>query len=144
MRKVLFFLTLALTAVSCGKNTDLYPVSGKVTYNDAPAAGAAVFFYRRGADPMNEHMTMGIVQDDGSFDLVCGSLGKGAPTGEYDVLVEWKRVAGQAGGRPQAGPDKLEGRYADTQNPLLRAVIEAKSNHLPPFELTDGEPSHAR
>lgn len=128
-----------LTCASCGNQNNLYPVSGNVTYMGAPAAGAAVFFYRRGADSMNEHMIMGLVKEDGSFELVCGSLGKGAPPGDYDVLIEWKPAAGQGRGRPERGPDKLEGRYADRGNPRLHATIEAKANRLPPFELTASE-----
>jgi hypothetical protein len=137
MKQALFSTTaaLALACTSCGNG--LYPVSGKVTYKGAPAAGAAVFFHRRGGDAMNEHMLMGLVQEDGSFELVCGSLGKGAPPGQYDVLIEWKRVTGQGKGRPQHGPDKLKGRFADPQHPLLHATVEAKATILPPFELTD-------
>ena len=36
-------------------------------------------------------MIMGIVMQDGSFELSCGSLGKGAAAGEYDVVIEWKQ-----------------------------------------------------
>ena len=86
---------------------------------------------------MNEHVTMGIVGEDGSFELVCGSLGKGARPGEYDVVIEWRPVSGQGKGRPQRGPDKLQGRYADPKHPLLHATVEAKRNNLPPFELAD-------
>jgi hypothetical protein len=138
MRKVVFWLTaaLALSSVSCGNNK-LYPVSGKVTYQGVPANGATVFFSRQGADPMNEHLIMGIAQEDGTFELVCGSLGKGAPPGEYDVLVEWKPVSGQSKGRPQRGPDKLNGRYADPKHPRLHAVVKPETNNLPAFELKD-------
>jgi hypothetical protein len=104
-------------------------------YKETPAAGAKVFFYRRGADAMNEQMTAGIVREDGSFEIVSGSQGKGAPPGEYDVIIEWKRAAGQRKGKAQHGPDKLEGRYADPQNPQFRAKVEAKDNQLPTFEL---------
>ena len=128
---------LALTCGSCANKNNIYPVSGKVTYRGSPASGATVFFRRPGGDAMNDHMKMGIVQEDGSFELVCGSLGKGAPPGEYDVLIEWKRVTGQRKGRPQHGPDKLKGRYADPKRPLLHVTVEAKPTKLPPFELTD-------
>ena len=141
MRKVVFCLTavLAMTSVSCGNKNKIYPVLGKVTFKGSAASGAAVFFYRQGGDPMNEHLVMGIVQDDGSFELVCGSLGKGARPGEYDVVIDWKQVSGQSKGRPQHGPDKLKGRYADPKHPLLHAIVEARANNLPPFELTDVE-----
>jgi hypothetical protein len=137
--KVILCLTalVALTCASCGQKNNIYPVAGNVSYKGSPAAGATVFFYRQGRDPMNEHMMMGIVQDDGDFELVCGSLGKGAPPGEYDVLIEWKQTSGQSTGRPQRGPDKLQGRYADPKHPLLHATVEATTNNLAPFELTD-------
>lgn len=138
MRKAIGCLmgVLALTSLSCGKN-NLYPVTGKVTYRGAPAAGATVFFYRQGADPLNEHLVMGIVQEDGSFELVCGPLGKGAPPGDYDVVIEWKAVSGQRGGQPHHGPDKLKGRYADPKHPRLHVTVKAEPNTLAPFELTD-------
>lgn len=96
-----------------------------------------VFLHRQGGDRMDDPMIMGIVQADGSFELVCGSLGKGTPPGEYDVLIEWKRTTGQRKGRPQHGPDHLKGRYADPKHPRLHALVQAATNHLPPFELTD-------
>jgi hypothetical protein len=139
VRKVVFCLVaaLALACASCGNRNNIYPVSGKVTYKGSPAAGATVFFHRQGGDSMNDHMIMGIVQEDGSFELVCGSLGKGAPPGEYDVLIEWKRVSCQSKGRPQHGPDKLKGRYADPKHPRFHVVIKAEGNELGPFDLTD-------
>jgi hypothetical protein len=139
MRKVVLCLTaaLVLASASCGNKNNIYPVSGKVMCKASPASGATVFFTRKGGDTMNDHMIMGIVQEDGSFELVCGSLGKGAPLGEYDVLIEWKQVSGQSKGRPKQGLDKLKGRYADPKHPLLHTTVEAKTNDLPPFELMD-------
>jgi hypothetical protein len=139
VRKVVYCLAaaLALAGASCGNKHKIYPVSGKVTYRGAPAAGATVFFQRRGGDPMSEHLVMGIVQEDGSFELVCGPLGKGAPPGEYDVLVEWKRAAGQGKGRPRHGPDRLNGRYADPKSPRFHATVKAERNDLAPFDLTE-------
>jgi len=128
---------LALACASCSKDNNRYPVSGKVTYNGSPASGATVFFHRQGGDAMNDHVIMGIVQEDGSFELVDGSPGKGAPPGAYDVVIEWTRVTGQNKGRPQQGPDILKGRYADPKRPLLHATVEAKTTDLPPFELMD-------
>ncbi|QJW98900.1 peptidase associated/transthyretin-like domain-containing protein [Frigoriglobus tundricola] len=128
---------LALSCASCGDTNRIYPVSGRVTYHGAPAAGATVFFYRQGGDPVNEHSVMGIVREDGSFELVCGSLGTGAPPGEYDVAIEWKPVSGQSKGRPQHGPDKLKGRYADPKRPGFRVTIKPERNVLAPFEVGD-------
>jgi hypothetical protein len=136
MRKVASCLTMALAVAcaSCGKS--IYPVTGTVTLKGSPVSGATVFFYRQGGNPMNEVAIIGIVQEDGSFELVCGSLGKGAPPGDYDVVIEWKQVSVKGAGRPQRGPDMLKGRYADPKHPLLHATVEANTNELPPFELT--------
>jgi hypothetical protein len=128
---------MALVCASCGHSTKLYPVSGKVLYKGSPAAGATVFLQRRGANPLHEQTIMGIVREDGSFTLVCGPQGPGAPPGDYDVLIEWKPRSGGAKGLAHQTPDRLKGRYADPKHPLLQAVIRTEPNHLPPFELVD-------
>ncbi len=131
----LYLAAVALACSSCGKV--VYPVSGKATYKGVPAAGATVFLYRQDADPMNEPTIMGIVQGDGSFTLVTGSLGKGVPPGEYDVLIEWKAVSNQPRGRLQKMPDRLKGRYSKRNRPLLHVTVKPETNQLAPFELSD-------
>jgi hypothetical protein len=131
--------TVALTALacgSCGNPNNLHRVSGTVLYLGKPASGATVFFQRRDGDPMNEHTIMGIVQEDGSFTLVCGPHGKGAPAGEYDVLIRWKHDVKQPRGLARTGQDRLKGRYADPKRPRLHAVVKAERTNLA-FELTD-------
>lgn len=139
MRKLLWWVVavVSITGASCRSSHDLYPVSGTVTYKGTPAAGAVVFFQRQGADPMNEHLIMGIVQQDGSFSLVCGPYGAGAPPGAYDVLIEWKQNRNQPKGLATKAHDRLKGRYADPKNLRLHAIVQAETNHLPPFDLTD-------
>jgi hypothetical protein len=126
---------LALACSSCGHSTRLYPVTGKVLVKGAPAVGAAVFLQRPGVDAMNEQTIMGVVREDGSFSLVCGPYGEGAPPGEYDVFIEWRHRAERA--RGLKGPDRLKGHYADRKHPLLRAVVNPGPTDLPPFDLTD-------
>jgi hypothetical protein len=134
---VVTLVVVALIFASCGSSSKLYPVCGKVMHKGTPAAGATVFFQRRGADPLLEQTIMGIVVEDGSFTLVCGSHGEGAPAGEYDVLIEWKPRSNRGRGLAHALPDRLQGRYADPKRPMLHAVIRAAANDLPPFELAD-------
>jgi len=139
MKKLLRYTTavLALACASCGESSNLHPVSGAVLYQGKPAAGATVFFRRRGGDTMNDHTIMGIVQKDGSFTLVCGPHSKGVPAGEYDVLIQWKQDVKHAKGLARSGQDRLKGRYADSKHPRLHAVVKAEVNHLPPLELAD-------
>src|SRR5262245_37425613 len=139
MRRLLTIMTAlpALLCASCGNSAGLYPVSGTVLFQGQPAAGATVTFVRKGAaDPYQEQTPQGVVQDDGTFTLI-GPAGKGAPAGDYVVLVEWKEGAGAKRGRAPAlsAPDRLKKRYLDPNRPLLTATVEAKSNTLPAFEL---------
>jgi hypothetical protein len=132
-------VALAVTSAACDTEPKLYPVSGKVMYRGAPAAGATVSFRRQGEagdDPI-----VGVVQQDGSFELLCGSQGRGAPPGNYDVFIEWKRATAKGKRRPQHGPDKLKGRYADPKRPRLRATVEANATNLPAFEVVDSASS---
>jgi hypothetical protein len=138
MQKPLFCTitaTLALACSSCGYSPKLYPVTGKVLVKGTPAVGATVFLQRQGVELMNEQTVMGVVRENGSFSLVCGPYGEGAPPGEYDVFIEWRHRAERAKGL--LGTDRLKGHYADRKHPLLHAVVNPEPTELPPFDLTD-------
>jgi hypothetical protein len=141
MRKLYFFMTamIALACASCGNSNNLHPVSGNVLYKGAPAVNATVFLRRQGVDPLNQQAIMGIVQADGGFTLVCESFGKGAPPGEYDVLIEWKHDPKliRTGSNTRPPPDRLKGRYADPKRRRFHVTIKAGPNDLAPFELTN-------
>jgi hypothetical protein len=133
---------LALACTSCGSSPRLYPVSGKVTYNGAPAAGAAVFFQRHDADVKNEQTIMGVAGEDGSFTLACGPYGEGAPAGEYDVFIEW--IHRGDGNKRLKGIDWLKGQYFDRKRPLLHAVVSAGPNAVSSFDLKGPELAEAK
>lgn len=126
---------LALTCASCGNN-GLYPVCGRVTCNGEPATGAFVYLLRRGANPLDQQSVMGVVQADGSFIIVCDAKGKGAPPGEYDVLIKWPRKSDRGKSLAHRIADRLKGRYADPAHSPWRVTIRPEANELPPFELT--------
>jgi hypothetical protein len=130
---------IALACASCGSSNNLHPVSGKVLYKGAPAVNATIFLRRQGVDPLNQQAIMGIVQEDGGFTLVCESFGKGAPPGEYDVLIEWKHdpKVTRTGSNARPTPDRLKGRYANPIRPRFHVTIKPGPNELAPFELAD-------
>jgi hypothetical protein len=152
-------LSLALVAAGgtmfvpgCGPPAGFFPVSGKVLYQGQPASGAAVYFHRAGTAAAAESaIPWALVEDDGSFSLACDGVGRGARPGSYNVLIEWREASGDGvvpvkgnsriklvkRSRVRTGPDRLRGRYFDISKPLLHAEIEAQSNMLPPFEITD-------
>ncbi len=139
-KRIVLLTILALLSTSCmgcGNSNGMNPVYGKVMYKNEPAAGATVYFHRKGSsDPLHEQVPMGVIQEDGTFALA-GPGGEGALAGEYIVLVEWKEGAGKKRGRSPGldAPDRLKGRYLNTRNPLLQAEIKPGTNRLSPFEL---------
>jgi hypothetical protein len=136
----LLYLSVSLCALicsSCGNQNGLYPVSGKVLVNGGPAVGASVIFLKKDAiGSVDQTPIGGVVREDGVFTLA-GPAGDGAAPGEYVVLVEWKEGAGKSAGRGPAlnAPDRLNKKYLNAQEPLLKATVEAKTNRLPTFEL---------
>ncbi len=153
-------VVLGLAGLGCGQKAGYYPVSGKVLYKGQPAAGAVVYFKAAGAS--GGRTPMGVVASDGSFQLVSDDA-KGAPAGQYNVLVEWRDdpspasaaatkfssasveragaktaiVATKSGLSRVRPSDRLKGRYLDSARPLLTANVEPRGNDLPAFELKD-------
>ena len=79
---------------------------------------------------------MGIVQEDGTFELVCGSLGERAcPANTTSVSNGNRRSLDSRKGPPRTerGPDQLKGRYSNPKTSGLHATIEAQQNELEPF-----------
>jgi hypothetical protein len=133
----LFFMLSLVSVAGCSNASGLYHVSGKVLYKGEPATGATVSFISKAtSNPEGSQTPFGIVQEDGTFTLA-SPVGEGAPAGEYIVLVEWKEGAGKVKGRSPGlnAPDRLGRRYLNLKQPLLTAVVEPKTNNLPPFEL---------
>lgn len=130
-------LIVAALLSGCGQSNGLYPVRGKVLCKGEPAVGAEVYFHRKDAqDRFKEQIPQGIVQADGTFELA-GVTGKGANSGNYFVLIEWREGAGKTPGRgPAVGaPDRLNGKYLDLNNPAFTAQVKPTTNNLPAFEI---------
>jgi hypothetical protein len=152
---------VALALASCsGTAPGRHPVHGKVTYKGQPAAGASVHFRREGETPEEaSNFPIGIVDQDGNFELKAEGLGYGALPGKYRVLVHWapdaelnapagkttrkgKRAGpavpiGEARRDPSAVTDRLKFRYFKLDNPLLTAEVKPETNNLEPFDLKD-------
>ena len=151
---------LGLAGFGCGQKAGYYPVSGKVLYKGQPATGAVVYFQMPGAS--GGRTPTGVVASDGSFQLFSDDT-KGAPAGQYNVLIEWRdepspstaagtkfstaslekaraksALAATKSGLSRVRPsDRLKGRYLDSTRPLLTASVDPRSNDLAAFELND-------
>ena len=140
------FLVFAFAAVALGCGSGgkkLYPVTGKLTYQNRPAVGAMVIFHPKGDKTPQAIRPSGLVKEDGTYTLFSGpgDEGKGASAGEYEVAVTWDAPPkGPAGGMGGGGEqkltgDQLGGRYRDPATSGLKATINAGPTEIPAFEL---------
>jgi hypothetical protein len=162
---VFALVACTLAAVSgCGESNGLYPVHGQVNYKGEPAAGVTLYFHREGGEPSGLPVPMAVTEQDGSFVVRSGDLGKGASPGSYHILLEWRdhspassqvtlasfsppasggggRKAGRATPkiRPTASlpADCLKGYYSDIEHPRMKADIKPGRNNLPTIELAN-------
>jgi hypothetical protein len=160
----LFLFGIAVAALlfaSCfGTAPGRYPVHGKVTYNGQPAAGASVHFRREGETPEEaSNFPIGVVDQEGNFELKAEGLGYGALPGKYKVLIFWspetvlnappatttkkgKKATvsvsvGELRRDPAAVTDRLKFQYFNIEKPRLFAEIKPGTNNLDPFDLKD-------
>lgn len=143
MRALVPLVLLALTAAVTGCGGDgkkkLYPVTGKVTYQNKPATGAMVVFHPKGDNSPQAVRPFGTVQPDGTYSLQSGAIDKGAPAGEYDVAISWdappKAGAGMGNDEAKLAADQFGGRYKDPTRSGLKATVNAGPTEVPAFDL---------
>ena len=118
----------ALMLVAAGCGSDLNPIDGQVVWSDtgAPAKeleGAQVTFEL----PEKNTNSIGIVQADGSFQVMTAKPNDGAYAGSYTVTIAERRQS--AGGELMA-PTKADIRYADRGKSDLKAEVKPGSNKI--------------
>jgi hypothetical protein len=135
------WLCLAILAgvSGCGGASDgppvvtVYEVKGKVLLKDGtPLSGGHVYFV-----PVNGTMAPEAeIGSDGSFELVTGRSGPGAPPGDYKVRIEPKDPTLMASSK-RAGKAKLPfaTKYLDEDSSELRVTVRAQANQLEPLRL---------
>jgi hypothetical protein len=118
--------------VSTANRKPTHPVRGKVFFEGSPPPQAYVVF--QGTDPKDKRPVRadGPVEADGSFVLSTYTAYDGAPVGEYNVTVVWRKPFYDAAGKP--GPNLLPERYAKAETSGLKATVKAGPNDVV-FEL---------
>jgi hypothetical protein len=133
-------------------------VHGKVTYTGQPATGASVHFRREGESPEEAaNFPIGVVDQDGNFELKAEGLGYGALPGKYRVLLFWISEqdtnpaatkttkkgkqppvsASELRRDPKSVTDRFKFRYFNLEKPLLHADVKPETDNLEPFDLKD-------
>lgn len=90
-----------------GPRVEVFPVSGEVFVDGAPAMGATVILHMENAAAPSTAQ----VDATGKFAIATYGAADGAPVGTYKLAVTWPAPVGISGRLD--GPDRLKGRYAD-------------------------------
>jgi hypothetical protein len=120
----------------CGRSDSLpsypvYEVKGRVLLADGnPLKGGWVFLVPKGDLPLTPS---GEIAPDGTFSVVTGGSGEGAPAGEYKVRVEAPQFAPVG---PKSGKKPVfSNKYRDEDSSGLVITVKAESNRLDPILL---------
>jgi hypothetical protein len=141
-RAVLTALLLAaVLGTSCANDgrRPVFPVRGRVLFEDKPTPGALVLFHPLNDPDPRAPRPVARVAADGSFAPTTYRTDDGAPAGEYAVTVTWvnERDNQSAPKEEQREPrNLLPDRYGKPETSGLRVQIKEEPNDLPPFRLT--------
>lgn len=125
---------LVLAACSRSDHQPVYPVTGIVRYKGKPAEGAQVVFVPLDNNEPKLPRPGAQVRKNGSFRLSTFRSYDGAPAGRYAVTVVYPSPEKKVNDE-NAGPDLLEGRFADPKTTPLRAELKEEATNLEPFDL---------
>ena len=135
--RLLALLALPALAVFVGcqeVRVPVFPVSGRVTYQGKPAAGAQVVLHAVTPPEEDDVAPSGIVQSDGTFTTTAYEPGDGAPQGEYVATVQWFKLVTGAGGSG-AGPNILPQKYASPKTSPIKVSVNGGPTEIPPIDI---------
>ena len=141
---VLLFTMFFVSADGCTKTKDpnrlpVFPVKGHLSVKGQAPVGAFVVLHPKNgaATAPNGDVVRprAVVNPDGSFAFGSYDALDGAPSGEYSVTVEWRRIVKLADGSPVLGPNVVPPKYARVETSPLAIRVAETSNELDPIVL---------
>ncbi|HEX4412864.1 MAG TPA: hypothetical protein VH107_04495 [Lacipirellulaceae bacterium] len=117
----------------------MFPASGHLSIKGQVPAGAFVVFHpKNGAaiDPKGYAVCpRAVVKPDGTFVLGSYDATDGAPSGEYAVTVDWRKIVKSPDGSPVLGPNVVPPKYGKPESSPVSIRIAERSNELEPITL---------
>ncbi len=106
----------------------VYEVKGKVLLGDGKPLNAGwVYFVPKGDLSVTPS---GQIGPDGTFSVVTGGSGEGAPPGDYKLRIEAPQFRTSRNQKPLIPP-----KYTDEDSSNLVVTVRAESNQLEPIRL---------
>ena len=140
MVRFLVLMLLFLAPAGCSKGFKLAPVSGRVTMDNKPLAGAEVSFYLMNGDKDTPYAS-GTTDDQGNYKLevlVGGSPVDGGVVGENRVMISRNKLNGPKKVLPKdivRGLDEVPARY--NQDSTLTFAVPPGGSNEASFQLTN-------
>jgi hypothetical protein len=134
-------ISIAATT-GCGKSADpnklpVFPVTGHLSVKGQAPVGAFVVLHPKqgtAVAPNGEVVRpRAVVKPDGSFEFGSYNSNDGAPSGDYSMTVEWRKIVKSPDGTPVLGPNVVPPKYARPQSSPVAIRIAEKSNELDPI-----------
>ena len=142
-------------SLGCGggeKVPPLFSVTGKVTFQGKPVAGATVIFVpevppataksKKDADQPVVKQAAGEADDDGNFELLYGEKHVGAPAGKYKVAITAVEPLGEGDDSEDRRPSRIPEKFGNPMTSGLTAVVKDEDNVVN-FNLVDDGTSGA-
>lgn len=148
--------TFALAAAGCGSDPaeadrpQRFPVTGTVTYQNQPLAGAQVTFNPQAPDGK---AAFGRTDDNGVYELTTFEAGDGAVAGKYTVTIqkyETPEITGTEGSEEEYVPPEATNapppeppknlapqKYSNVRTSDLQADVSQGGDNTHDFTLTD-------
>jgi hypothetical protein len=131
--------SLFLLAAGCSQPVKTVPARGVIKTNQGqPCEKALIVFHPTEKERINDPKPLAIADSTGAFVVRTFGADDGAIPGEYGVTVVWHSepsgekpkislFGDEEGGRP-AGPDRLNGKYGNPKQPLIKLTIPPDGN----------------
>ena len=104
---------------------ETFPVTGEVYVDGSPAAQLQVTCHDvNGLDKEQPTMSSAFTNDEGKFEISTYASADGVPEGEYVLTFVWGKM--NMVSMSYGGPDQLDGRYSDPENPDAQRVTVTK------------------
>ena len=125
--------------VGCGSEYDIAPVSGKITLDGAPLAGALVSFEPLATDGLEAgYGSYGECNEEGVYQLKSLHGENGAIVGPHRILITtMKGKEGPNGEMIMISKERVPDKYMDYDNPL-KFDVPAEGTDQAHFELKSG------
>lgn len=128
---------MCVVTIGCG-GAERKPISGTITVDGKPAAGAVLLFHPDSGTTGS--VGSAVAGDDGVFNIV-SDMNPGLAPGSYRVTISWPDPNVKPSeraimlGTAEPGPDLLKGKYVSKSASNLTVQVDASSDQLPPIEL---------